>query len=310
MNHIEDTRRFVCPVDKSLLARESAGYSCRNCGIIYPVINDVPILINDRNSVFQISDYASSKPYEGASGYGGSVDKVAGWRRVYRRLALKLCEADVQGDRIDANSYILARNPNARILVIGCGDRGHRGNVTYTDVAFAKNVCCIADAHDLPFENESFDAVFADSVLEHVCDPQRCVSEITRVLAPRGYVMATTPFLQSVHMGAHDFTRFTYLGHRRLFRQFDDIESGMCGGPGYAAIHMLRNLAATVTDQPRLRSVMRLIALLITYPIRYIDPFLSRTQSAYNTACATYFFGQKRDVLLSDREIIAMFRGR
>ena len=30
----------------------------------------------------------------------------------------------------------------------------------------------------------------------------------------------------------YDFTRFTHLGHRRLFRRFEEIESGAVCGPG------------------------------------------------------------------------------
>ena len=48
------------------------------------------------------------------------------------------------------------------------------------------------------------------------------------------YTEKKTPFIQQVHMKEFDFTRFTYLGHRRLFRQFNLIESGPCCGPGMA----------------------------------------------------------------------------
>jgi SAM-dependent methyltransferase len=260
--------------------------------------------------VFRIADYVHGQGYLGASGFGGSLDKSTGWRKIYRRFSRKLSEASVPGDGFDAIEYIRLRNPDAKILVIGAGERRYPGNTTYTDVAFASGISCICDAHDLPFPDSSFDAVVADSVLEHVCDPQRCVAEFVRVLCPDGFVVAVTPFLQSVHMGAYDFTRFTFLGHRRLFRQFDDIHSGMCGGPGYAAIHMIRNLATTITDRPRLRSILRLGALLVTYPMRHLDRLMSRHESAYNTACAFYFFGQKRETAISDREIIGMFRGR
>ena len=55
---------------------------------------------------------------------------------------------------------------------------------------------------------------------------------------------------------------------------------------------------------------MRLIALLVTYPMRHLDRLLFRTQSAYNSACAFYFFGQRRDEPIPDRDMIALFRGR
>lgn len=300
---------LVCPADRDRLDECGDTLVCRGCGTTFPVVNGIPVLINEPNSVFRLADYARGAGYEGASGYGGSVDKSAGWRKAYRRFARGLSEAEIPGFGMDAMAHILSQNPDARILVVGAGDRSHSGNVTYTDVALAEGIRCICDAHDLPFEDGSFDAVFAESVLEHVCDPQRCVAEFVRVLGPRGYVMAVTPFLQSVHMGAYDFTRFTYLGHRRLFRQFDEVQSGMCGGPGYSAIHMIRNLATTLTDRPRVRSLLRLAALLVTYPLRHADAFLSRNRSSYNTACAFYFFGRRRDAPIPDRDIIGMFRG-
>jgi SAM-dependent methyltransferase len=299
----------VCPIDHGRLRPHGLALLCPECGTSFPIANGVPVLINEGNSVFRISDYTSHQAYTGASGYGGSVDKTTGLRRAYRRFARKLAEADIPGSHFDASKYVSERSPQARILVIGSGEREYTGDVTYTDVAFSRGVNFICDAHDLPFADNSFDAVFADAVLEHVCDPQRCVSEITRVLKPEGYVMATTPFLQPVHMGAHDFTRFTYLGHRRLFRYFDEIESGMHGGPVYSAIHVLRSVLLDLSDKPRTRAVLRLATLIFTYPLRYLDAVFPRTQSAYNSACAFYFFGRKRASAIPDREIIGMFRG-
>ena len=55
-----------------------------------------------------------------------------------------------------------------------------------------------------------------------------------RVLKYDGLVYAETPFMQQVHMGKYDFHRFTHLGHRRLFRDFSQIESGVMCGLGMA----------------------------------------------------------------------------
>jgi SAM-dependent methyltransferase len=38
----------------------------------------------------------------------------------------------------------------------------------------------------VPFENEAFDFVWCNGVLQHAADPDRCLAEITRVLKPRG----------------------------------------------------------------------------------------------------------------------------
>ncbi|NKC31025.1 methyltransferase domain-containing protein [Falsiroseomonas selenitidurans] len=306
--------RFVCPIDRAALhpVPEGAapGLACTQCGTVFPVVQGVPVLLNEANSVFRIDSYRQAAGYEGASGYGGSADRSRGLRRAYRAFARKLLEAAVPGPPFDPLPTILAARPEAALLVIGAGERAWPGRVTYTDVAMARKVACICDAHDLPFPDGSFDAVCAEAVLEHVCDPQRCVAEIHRVLRPGGFVWAVTPFLQPVHMGAHDFTRFTFLGHRRLFRWFDESASGMVGGPVQAGIHLFRHTLLALTDRPRLQAGLRLAGLLLTWPLRFLDRFLVRTEASLNAGCAFYFLGRKRESPIPDREIIGLFRGR
>jgi len=301
---------FVCPIDKHPLAPSGDKLICTSCNLQYPLIRGVPILINESESVFRISDYETQQAYHGASGYGGTLDKTSGAKKAYRRFARFLSEAPVPGGSFDFLSQILSERPDAKILVVGSGERQYGENVTYTDVAFSKNIACICDSHDLPFSDQTFDAVIAEAVLEHVCDPQKCVSEYVRVLKPDGFAFATIPFLQPVHMGAYDFTRFTHLGLRRLFRQFDEIASGVCGGPVYSGIHLFREQLLCLTDNHRLQTVLRLLGLLVTFPIRYLDPIFSRTMQSYNSSCAFYFFGRKRQSPIPDRDILGMFRGR
>lgn len=49
------------------------------------------------------------------------------------------------------------------------------------------------DAHDLKFKTETFDAVFAMEVLEHVVDPKKVLSEIKRILKKGGYAVFLVP---------------------------------------------------------------------------------------------------------------------
>lgn len=52
----------------------------------------------------------------------------------------------------------------------------------------------VADMHDLPFHDSSFDTVVADNAIEHSFDPVRALAEIRRVLRPHGRAFLVVPF--------------------------------------------------------------------------------------------------------------------
>jgi|SRR3972149_1616106 ubiquinone/menaquinone biosynthesis C-methylase UbiE len=51
----------------------------------------------------------------------------------------------------------------------------------------------LGDAHKLKFDNNSFDAVFALEVLEHVFEPIKVLKEVKRVLKKGGYAIFLVP---------------------------------------------------------------------------------------------------------------------
>lgn len=56
-----------------------------------------------------------------------------------------------------------------------------------------KLVFKVADVHKLPFSDQSFDAVFALEVLEHIFKPKEVLKEIKRVLKDSGYAIFLVP---------------------------------------------------------------------------------------------------------------------
>ena len=268
---------YWCPCcHQSALVRESHTLTCPSCRGLFPLVDGVPVLINDKNSVFAISDYLRPDSYDGAN-YGSQSEKTSGIRRIYRKFAHLISETGIKRDHLDAEDAIarMCRDSPDRpkILVIGSGNVRYSdvGDFVYSDVAITEGVSLIADAHDLPFGDEVFDMVVAVAVLEHVASPQRVVEEIWRVLKTQGYVYAVTPFLQPVHMGAYDFTRFTHLGHRRLFRMFSEEASGLALGPASVLAWSIRSLLASLSANKMYRRLANLTALIATFPIKYID---------------------------------------
>ncbi len=49
------------------------------------------------------------------------------------------------------------------------------------------------DLHDIPFEDNSFDLIFCNHVLEHVEDEMQCMRELCRVLRPSGWAILQSP---------------------------------------------------------------------------------------------------------------------
>jgi ubiquinone/menaquinone biosynthesis C-methylase UbiE len=61
----------------------------------------------------------------------------------------------------------------------------------------------------LPFEDGSFELVWASEVIEHVADTARWLSEIRRVLVPRGRLLVTTPSHGRLRMALRGVERFS-----------------------------------------------------------------------------------------------------
>jgi SAM-dependent methyltransferase len=61
----------------------------------------------------------------------------------------------------------------------------------------------------LPFEDGSFELAWASEVIEHVADTARWLSEVRRVLAPRGRLLVTTPSHGRLRVALGGIERFS-----------------------------------------------------------------------------------------------------
>ncbi len=58
---------------------------------------------------------------------------------------------------------------------------------------YTRNTVTLADAHNLPFRDGSFDFVVISEVIEHMKQPMRVMNELKRVLKPKGRLLIQTP---------------------------------------------------------------------------------------------------------------------
>jgi SAM-dependent methyltransferase len=70
-------------------------------------------------------------------------------------------------------------------------------------------------------QDNEFDLVILDQVLEHLPNPDLAMREIHRVLKPNGFAIVTTPFLVPVHRGTNfgDYYRWTPQGMETFLRR-------------------------------------------------------------------------------------------
>ena len=198
----------------------------------------------------------------------------------------------------------LAHRTNPVVLVVGCGRQADAmrrhfpvdaggSRLILTDVSPDTDAEWLCDAHDLPLRDGSVDAVITTAVLEHVLRPGDAVAEIYRVLKTGGLVYSEIPFMQQVHEGAHDFTRYSMTGHRMLFRQFREEEAGLVAGPGTGLVWALEYFAMAFFRSAAMRDGARMSARLLFFWLKYFDYWFARRAFAQDGASCTFFFGEK-----------------
>tara|TARA_B110000003_G_scaffold41648_1_gene38815 strand:- start:8839 stop:9774 length:936 start_codon:yes stop_codon:yes gene_type:complete len=287
---------YICPSCKNEIKTKKNKLFCDNkdcsqSGNIDYLANKKPILIDFENSLFSKISLINSSASSSLK------------RSVYSGYLLKTLKKILNGkNRTTTNNLTniserLNKLTNPKILIIGGGSVGvgveilyekFHDNIICFDVYDSKFVDFIGDASSIPFNDNSFDFILIQAVLEHVYDPNLVVKEIYRTLKNNGLVYAETPFLQHVHEGAYDFTRFTVLGHRILFKSFEKISTGYIGGIGQSMLWSIEYFFRSIFRSKGIGKIFKLLFFWLRL-FEYIVP------DSYNIdgACGAFFYGRK-----------------
>ncbi|MER8815553.1 class I SAM-dependent methyltransferase [Mesorhizobium sp. M0965] len=304
-----------CPRCKSGIAVVQAGAPARafvcqaaDCEMSqagFPALDGIPVLVDFDNSVLCREEVQLT----GGSSYkernAGFLQKIHDffWRSAGPTAA--------NADRFIAEAKHLDAHPT--ILVIGGGTIGSDAEALYrdrdlsligTDIYKSDLTLIIADGHQLPLASGAIHGVWVQAVLEHVLTPEQVVAEIHRVLVPDGVVYAETPFMQQVHEGAYDFTRFTPSGHRWLFRHFDEIDGGITRGPAIVMLWSIRYFVGSLFGSYKIGTM----AATGLFWLRHFER-LSRPGYAADGASAVYFLGRRSERAMKPKDIIAYYKG-
>jgi len=210
----------VCPACRGALAPAGAGSACRGCTRAFPDVAGLPDLRLGSDRYLSLSaERAKAERLHAveaepgadvmrlASAYYAMTDDVVDHRRdrFVRHIAGAESRGEALADRLPRGGLTLEVGCGTGGLLAAASGSGRR--VVGVDVASrwlvvarrrladrGRNVPLVAaEAERLPWPDATFDAVAADSVLEHLDDPSRALAEWRRVLRPGGVLVVWSP---------------------------------------------------------------------------------------------------------------------
>jgi len=220
---------ILCPICKQSIMKKEENYVCSSCSKQFPIKENIPILVPD---IEKHSQFINNRIKEKEKWY--SSDQIYSYDKGPYRFHLR--------KRIEYVKKILEEyvknSRNYKILDLGCGDGANLrwlanfSNDLYgTDYNFLRLVRAeknmekegihvkifLTEIMALPFEENSFDIVFFNHVIEHINDDLQALRNIYKITKKGGLVIIGTP-----NEGAF-FWKFAYSIEPRIKRQTDHV---------------------------------------------------------------------------------------
>jgi SAM-dependent methyltransferase len=186
-----------------------------------------------------------------------------------------------------------------RVLDVACGE-GYgtaaliqAGAMTVTGVDISTEACghsarkyrietSVGDAENLPFKSASFDLLVSFETIEHLERPDQFMAECSRVLAPGGRAIISTPnkaiyneIDPSNPFHIHELEREEFLRFCRT--QFADVQV-FSQKPLWAPWWSIRGLAAVSWQATRIRGVNRIRSYLAQFESVFCDAQLTEAR--------------------------------
>ena len=142
---------------------------------------------------------------------------------------------------------------SGRLADLGCGSvplyavyRDHASDIVCLDWSAPEKAEDHLDyrcdlAGKLPLARAEFNTLVLSDVLEHIANPEMLWGEMSRILAPGGYLIMNSPFLYCLHEQPHDYYRYSAHALRRFAEAngFEVVELEPLGGSPEVMTDML-----------------------------------------------------------------------
>lgn len=283
----EDHSSFICcPFCKSNFEKKGKNYSCKTHGLFETDDSNRPLLVEKSALKKNITKHES--------GVNWLKSFLKKYPKLYYSIWHIFCPVMmlVNGPRM-VLKYI---KKDAITVDIGSGPERLGREFINVDIYPFPEVDIVADAGQLPFRNDSVDAVVSESVFEHVADAHKVAGEMMRVVKPGGVIYVSAPFIHPFHASPDDFNRWTISGIKNLFPDFEIIKSGVRSGPWSALLMFLAYWLGVVFSfgSRKLAPFLAHVFMLVLGPLKYLDYFFMKIPGAEAVAAHLFILARKK----------------
>lgn len=271
---LENIKKFSCYCNKETDLKEFEDYFfCDNCKQKYEIEN---------NKVFFEKDYIKKKHWDGEN-----------TNYLEREKNFSLPDF-ISGPRIKDLKEYLKIDDKSFLINFGGGNNKIDGFLN-VDLGNYENVNVVASLTNLPIKSSSVDLIVSNSVLEHIKNYDKAVSEAKRILKPGGYFYLCTPLLSPKHHPI-DYRRWTLDGLKLLFenKNYTLIEEGVCRSQIYTLFYLLESLTVLKTKKGIFRSLLRKMIKFFLKPLFKIKNNNTELEKAY--ANTVYIIIKKNNI--------------
>lgn len=254
---------------KSNLLKLDKEVKCQDCGYLYKIIGD-KIIAKD--------EYIEEQKWDDISD-DFSLTQGQASKPLFDRLS---------GPRIKDLPRIL--DVSGVSLNLGSGQDNYDGYINI-DLGNYAPVDIVSSLENIPIDGNTIDLVASNSVLEHIYDYNRVVSEIYRILKKGGYFYLCVPCVCLRHH-KYDYHRWTTPGlHKLLGDKYRIIESGTARGPEYVLHNFIDALISQKIKNKTALSVAKYLWSYASYPLGWMRDCESEEYQALSLTI--YVLGQK-----------------
>jgi uncharacterized protein YbaR (Trm112 family)/SAM-dependent methyltransferase len=288
---------LACPAcdsePKLTLSTDGARLTCVKCKTSYPYRDGVPYFLD--------ADTIDKSEVAGHQSQAQTLkSKIKAW--------LKPRHHSIYFDRVESSynngakleEFLQSFDKNQHVVNVGSLSKLVKtpgASIYNLDISAYPHVDIIADAHQMPFSDDSLDGIVIKNVFEHIRDPIRVRNELERVLRKGGRIYAKVPFLQPFHAVPDDYQRYTINGLHEFFKHFKVLEEGISIGPSSAMSWMLMEYFGVLFsfNTETGARIARHIGSFLFFWVKYLDIFLRNNKKAHVLASAFYLVLEKKE---------------